>query len=77
MEPIDMLCELLNCTPIDLEPIKGAGLYRWRGVVYELVHADKLTAPDSHYTKFEVEGQKWAIREVGRKSVLYKTIKKI
>jgi hypothetical protein len=73
MNPIDMLCELLNCQPLDLVALKGEGLYKWHDIVYELVHADKLTAPDSHYTKFKVDKTEWAIREVGKKSRLLLT----
>ena len=64
-----MLRELFNCPSDEIIEV-NTGVYRWRGIFYELVIADKLTAPDSHYTKFDVDGVKWAIREVGKKSKL-------
>ncbi len=71
MKPIDMLKELLNCETEDIK-IVGKVLYEWRGITYEITRANELSAPDSHYTKFEVDGDKWAIREVGKKSKLLK-----
>lgn len=71
MNPVDMLKELLGCETEDIKII-GDVIYEWKGITYELTRADKLSAPDSHYTKFKVGNEWWAIREVGKKSSLLK-----
>ena len=72
MNPIDMLKELLGCETEDIKVV-GKVLYQWKDVTYELTKANELSAPDSHYTKFKMNDEWWAIREVGKKSRLLLT----
>lgn len=76
MTEVEILCELLNCLPEDIETIKK-GVYRWKSVTYELVHNEDKTAPSSHYTRFVIDDTTWAIRELGQKSSIIKNQKKL
>lgn len=72
----NLLSEMLGCKPSHLTKHTKT-VWGWRGLLFEVLTYKQMREgkiPPSHYSPIRYAGKAWRIRELGKKSKLYKEI---